>query len=149
MIIKLLGAIAVIVVILMSIFVILKVNSEENNNNSISDLDKFVGKWRLTNTEADISEDELPGTSEETDNFVDYETYEFFSNGTYYHSVNVDNTTGVWEINNSKLILTDDELFGALTNYYNFVFSNDNQKVTLNLIDNPENYMVYEKVIIS
>jgi hypothetical protein len=55
MIIKLLGAIAAILVILMSIFVILKVNSEENKDNSISDVDKFVGKWRLINTEADAS----------------------------------------------------------------------------------------------
>ena len=148
MIIKLLGAIAAILVILMSIFVILKVNSEENKDNSISDVDKFVGKWRLINTEADASEDEIPDTTEEPDNFVDYETYEFLSNGTYYHIVDEDNTSGVWEVNKSILVLKFDEPFGGLSVSYEFVFSDDNQRVTLNLIEDPENFMEFEKISI-
>jgi len=148
MIIKLLGAIAAILVILMSIFVILKVNSEENKDNSISDVNKFVGKWRLINTEADASEDEIPDTTEEPDNFVDYEIYEFLTNGTYYHVMDEDNTSGFWEVNKSLLVLNVDEPFGALPVSYEFVFSDNNQRVTLNLIKDPENFMEFEKISI-
>ena len=149
MIIKLLGAIATIFVILMSIFVILKINFEENKDNSMSDSDKFVGKWRLINTEADASEDEIPDTNEGSDNIADYETFEFFSNRTYYYIVDGDNTSGFWEINNSMLVLTVDGSFGVFPVYYKFVFSDDNHKVILNLIEDPENFMEFEKVITS
>jgi len=149
MIIKLLGAVAAILVILMSVFVILKVNSVENKDNSISDVDKFVGKWRLINTEADEGVDEIPDTTEEPDNFVGYETYEFLSNGTYYHVVDEDNSSGVWEINNSRLLLTVDEPFGVLPESYEYVFSDDNHRVTLNLIEDPENFLEFEKMIIA
>lgn len=149
MIIKLLTAIATILVILISIFVILKINSEENIDNSISDVDKFVGKWRLINSEADSFEDEIPDTTEEPDSFVDNETYEFLSSGIYYHVVDEDNTSGVWEINNSMLVLTVDEPFGVLPVSYEFVFSDDNHRVTLSLIEDPGNFMEFEKVITS
>ena len=148
MMIKILGVVDAILVILMSIFVILKVNSEENNDNTLSNVDKFVGKWKLINTEADDSEGEIPDTTEEPDNFVDYETYEFLSNGTYYHVVDEDNTSGVWEINNSMLVLTVDEPFGDLPNSYEFVFSDDNHRVTLNLFEDIENFLEFEKIIV-
>jgi len=149
MIIKLLGVIAAILVILISIFVILKINSEENKDNSISDMDKFVGKWMLINDEADASKDEIPDTTEEPENSVGYETYEFLLNGTYYHVVNEDNISGVWEVNKSILVLKVDEPFGALPVSYEFVFSDDNQRVTLNFIKDPENFMEFEKVTTS
>ena len=142
MIYKLLLAIATILIIFMSIFVILKVNSEEKKNNLISDVNKFVGQWMLINTE----EYENPDTSEDTDTFVDYETYEFLSNGTYYHVVDEDNISGIWEINNSMLVLTVDEEFGVLPVSYEYVFSDDNNRVTLNFIGNPENFLEFEKI---
>ena len=147
MIIKLLGAIAAILVITMSILVILKINFEENKDNSIIDIDKFVGKWRLIDTEADASEDEIPDITEEPNNFIDYETYEFLSNGTYYHVMDEDNTSGLWSINNSMLVLTFDESFDILPVSYEFVFSDFNHRVTLTLAEDPENFMEFEKVI--
>ena len=144
MIIKLLGAIATILVILMSIFVILKINSEENKDNSMSDVDKFVGKWGLINTE----ENENPDTTEEPDNFVDYETYEFLSNRTYHHVVDEDNSSGVWEINNSILVLRMDDSFGVLPVSYEFVFSDNNHRVTLSLIEDPDTFLEFEKIIV-
>ena len=146
MIIKLLGVIATILVILMSIFIILKVNSEENIDNSVSDVDKFVGKWRLINSEADEFEDEIPDTSAEPNNFVGYETYEFISNGTYCHEMDEKNASGVWEINNSMLVLKVNEPSGVLPLSYKFVFSDDNHRVTLNLFEDPENFMELEKI---
>lgn len=147
MIIKLLGAIAAILVILMSIFVILKVNFEENKDKSINDAEKFVGKWRLINTEAGESDNEIPDITEEPDNFTDYETYEFLYNGSYYHVANEDNISGVWEINDSLLILTVNESFGVLPVSYDYVFSDDDHKITLNLVDDPDNFLEFEKVI--
>ena len=147
MIIKLLGAIATILVILMSVFVILKINSEENKDNYLSDSDKFVGKWSLLNAEADASEAEIPDSTEESDTSVGYETYVFLSNGTFFHVLNEDNTSGVWEINDSILVLTADESFGVLPVSYEYVFSDDNQIVTLNLIEEPDNFLEFEKVI--
>ena len=149
MIIKLLIAIAVILAILMSIFVILKVNSEENNDNTLSNVDKFVGKWKLINNEADDSEGEIPDTTEESDNFVDFETYEFLSNGTYYHVLDEDNTSGIWEINNSILVLTVDEPSGNLLDSYEFAFSDDFYRVTLVHVDTPEYFLELEKMITS
>jgi hypothetical protein len=147
MIIKLLGAIATILVIFMSVFVILKINSEESKNNSLSDTEKFVGKWSLITAESDASEDEIPDTTEESDTSIGYETYDFLSNGTYFHVVNEDNISGVWDINDSILVLTADELFGVLPVSYEYVFSDDNQMVTLNLIEDPGNFLEFEKVI--
>ena len=148
MMIKLLGAIAVILVIFMSIFVILKVNFEENKDKTINDAEKFVGKWRLINTEAGESDDEIPDITEEPDIFTDYETYEFLYNGTYYHSVGEDNSSGVWEINDSLLVLTVDESFGVLPVSYEYVFSDDNHMITLNLIEDPEIGLEFEKIIV-
>ena len=146
MIIKFLGAIAAIAVIFMSIFVILKINFEENKDNSISYVDKFVGKWKLINAEADSSEDKIPDNSEESDNIMDNETYEFLSNGTYYHIMDEDNISGAWEINNSILVLTVDDPFGVLNDYYEFVFSEDSHRVALNLVEDPENFLLFEKI---
>ena len=148
MMIKLLGAIAVILVIFMSIFVILKVNFEENKDKIINDAEKFVGKWRLINTEAGESDDEIPDITEEPDNFTNYETFEFLYNGTYYHVVDADNTSGVWEINDSLLVLTMDESFGVLPVSYEYVFSDDNHMITLNLIEDPEISSEFEKIIV-
>ena len=147
MMIKLLGAVAAILVIFMSIFVILKVNFEENKDKSIDDSEKFAGIWRLINTGADESDDEIPDITEEPDNFTDYETYEFLYNGTYYHVVDEDNISGVWKINDSLLILTVDESFGVLPVSYDYVFSDDDHKITLNLVDDPDNFLEFEKVI--
>ena len=147
MIIKLLAAVATILVILMSLFVILKVNFEENEDNSISDVDKFVGKWRLITSEADASEDEIPDTTEEPDTLVDYEMYEFLSNGTYYHVADDDNTSGVWEINNSMLVLILDVPFANVSISYKYAFSDDNHRITLSIVEDPENFMEFEKVI--
>jgi len=148
MMIKLLGIIAAILVIFMSIFVILKVNFEENKDKIINDAEKFVGKWRLINTEAGESDDEIPDITEEPDNFTNYETYEFLYNGTYYHVVDADNTSGVWEINDSLLVLTMDESFGVLPVSYEYVFSDDNHMITLNLIEDPEISLEFEKIIV-
>ena len=148
MMIKLLGAIAVILVIFMSIFVILKVNFEENKDKTINDAEKFVGKWRLINTEAGESDDEIPDITEEPDNFTNYETYEFLYNGTYYHVVDEDNTSGVWEINDSLLVLTVDASFGVLPVSYEYVFSDDNHMITLNLIEDPGITLEFEKIIV-
>ncbi|PNX48839.1 MAG: hypothetical protein BV457_02935 [Thermoplasmata archaeon M9B1D] len=148
MMIKLLGAIAVILVIFMSIFVILKVNFEENKDKIINDAEKFVGKWRLINTEAVESDDEIPDITEEPDNFTDYETYEFLYNGTYYHALDEDNISGVWEINDSLLVLTVDASFGVLPVSYEYVFSDDNHMITLNLIEDPEISLEFEKIIV-
>ena len=142
MIYKLLLAIATILIIFMSIFVILKVNSEEKKNNLISDVNKFVGQWMLINTE----EYENPDTSEDTDTFVDYETYEFLSNGTYHHVVDEDNISGIWEINNSMLVLTVKEPFNILSVFYEFVFSDDNHRFTLNSIEDPFYALEFEKI---
>ena len=148
MMIKLLGAIAVILVIFMSIFVILKVNFEENKDKIINDAEKFVGKWRLISTEAGESDDEIPDITEEPDNFTNYETYEFLYNGTYYHVVDEDNTSGVWEINDSLLVLTVNASFGVLPVSYEYVFSDDNHMITLNLIEDPEISLEFEKIIV-
>ena len=148
MMIKLLGAIAVILVIFMSIFVILKVNFEENKDKTINDAEKFVGKWRLINTEAGESDDEIPDITEEPDNFTNYETFEFLYNGTYYHVVDEDNTSGVWEVNDSLLVLTVDASFGVLPVSYEYVFSDDNYMITLNLIEDPEISSEFEKIIV-
>ena len=148
MIIKILGTIAAIFVILLSIFVILKINSEENKDNSISDVDKFVGKWRLINTDTDNSDDEMPDTTEEPNKYVNYETYAFLSNGTYYHVLDDDNTSGVWEINNSMLDLTVDDPFGDLTVLYKFVFSDDNHSITLSLVEESEILLELEKITV-
>ena len=148
MITKLIVYIAAILVFLMSLFVILKVNFEDNVNNSISDIDKFVGKWRLIYTPMDESNNEIPDTSEESDNFVNYETYEFLSNGSYYHVVDEDNSSGDWKINNSILVLTVYNQFDDLPLYYEYVFSGDNNKVTLNLFNDSEYYYEFEKIII-
>ena len=148
MMIKLLGAIAAILVIFMSVFVILKVNFEENKDEFINDAEKFVGKWGLINTEAGESDDEIPDITEESDNFTNYETYEFLYNGTYYHVVDEDNTSGVWEVNDSLLVLTVDASFGVLPVSYEYVFSDDNHMITLNLIENPEISLEFEKIIV-
>ena len=149
MMIKLLGIIAAILVIFMSIFVILKVNFEENKDKIINDAEKFVGKWRLINTEAGESDDEIPDITEESDNLTNYETYEFFYNGTYYHVVDADNTSGVWEINDSLLMLTVvDASFGVLPVSYEYVFSDANHMITLNLIEDPEISLEFEKIIV-
>ena len=59
-----------------------------------------------------------------------------------------DNTSGFWEVNKSLLVLKFDEPFGALPVSYEFVFSDNNQRVTLNLIEDPENFMEFEKISI-
>ena len=142
MVIKIIGIIALIIVISMSIFVIIKINSEENNDNSLNDNEKFIGMWRLIKNE----EGDIPDTTEETDTYPDYEEYDFFSNGTYYHVVDDDNSSGIWQINNSILILSDNDPVGLLNVSYVYVFSDDNSKVTLNLIDDNENFLEFEKI---
>ena len=126
----------------MPLFAVLKANFEENNDSLASDADKFVGKWRLINTE----EDEIPDTTEAPDNSADYETYEFLSNGTYYHVVEDDNTSGDWEINSSMLVLIVDDPFGVLSFSYGYIFSDDVHRFTLNLSENPGDFLEFEKV---
>ena len=145
MFIKLLAVIAAIIMISMSVFVILYVNSEENKNNSGSDLEKFFGKWMLINNQADKVENEITDTTEEPDNFVNYETYEFLSNGTYYYLVDKYNSSGIWEINNSILVLTSNDLSDVLPLYYEYVF-NDNNRVSLTIVDEPDSILEFEKV---
>ncbi len=144
MIIKLIVASATALVIIMSIIVILKVDLQENKNNFTNDTDKFIGKWRLINTESDIPEDQVPDTTEESENIVNYEMYEFLSNGTYYHVLDEKNSSGSWKINNSILVLTEDELYEIFS--YNYIFSNDNNRVTLSTIEDPTNMLEFEKL---
>lgn len=143
--IKLLIFSAAILIIIMSLFAIFKTNLEENKGNFNSDTQKFIGKWRLINTGANEGENEIPDTTEESDNFG-YETYEFLPGGNYYHVLNEDNTSGVWEINNSDLILTVKDPFGVLPLSYEYIFSDDNHRVTLNLVEEPEYFLELEKI---
>ena len=146
MIIKLIVASATVLVILVSIIVILNVDFEQHKDNFNNDNDKFTGKWRLISTESDIPEDDVSDTTEEPDNIVNYETFEFLSNGTYYHVIDENNYSGSWEINNSILVLTKDELFEVFS--YNYVFSDNNFRVTLSTIEDPTNMLEFEKIII-
>ena len=147
MIAKILAAISIIIVILMSAFVLLKINSEQNMENVGSDTSKFIGTWMLIRTEADTSDNDIPDTTEETDTYSNFETYEFLSNGTYYHASNEDNSSGSWEINNSLLILTSHDPFASESFSYEFVFSNDAHSVKLTVADDPERFLEFQKII--
>ncbi len=143
MIIKTLAAIAIILVILLSLFVLLKTNFEENKDHFISSTDRFVGKWRLIKNEGG----EIPDTTEEIDNFIGNNTYTFLSNGIFYHIVNEENTSGSWKINNSLLVLTLDGPLSVLSLTYEYAFSDDNYRVTLIPLEDSEKFMEFEKVI--
>ena len=148
MIAKFLVSITMIIVILLSLIVILQINSEENKGKFISDKDKFIGKWNLVYNEADSTNDEVPDTTEEPDNFIANETYELLSNGTYYHIVDEDNFSGSWTINNSILVLTVDDPFGVIPISNEYVFSDNSNRVTLNIVEDPKNLLEFEKITV-
>jgi hypothetical protein len=147
MITKLLALISIIIVIFMSAYVLLKINSEQNRENLGSDTSKFIGKWKLIRTEADTSDNEISDTTEEPDTYPIFETYEFLTNGTYYHVVDVDNSSGSWKINTSHLILTSHDPFEVIPISYTYVFSDDVHTVTLTVADDPEKFLEFEKIM--
>jgi len=145
MIIKLLGSIAVILILLMSLFVILTINSETDINKFSSDHDRFVGKWQLITNETENPETQTPGITGELNTLPMYEIYEFFSNNTYRYIVNQENSSGVWGINDSFLILTGYGPLVSVPLFYEYAFSDNDQRVTLNLVDYPEDLLEFEK----
>ena len=146
--IKFIIAIVTIVVILMSIFVILKVNLEDNTGNFNSVKQKFLGTWKLINMGENNDTVQSPDTTEEPDKYINNETYEFLSNGTYYHIVDIENSSGNWEINNSILVLTTNDPFGVLSLSYEYYFYDDNNKLTLTFFGDPENIVELERIAI-
>ena len=132
----------------MSIFVILKVNLEENKQNFNSDTQKFVGKWKLINSGENNDTGQFPDTTEEPDKYINNETYEFLSDGLYYHIVDIENFSGNWEINNSILELTVNDPFGVLSLSYQYFFYDDNNRLTLTFFGDPENIVELERIAI-
>ena len=128
----------------MSLFVVFKVITEDRTTYLTNNKDKFVGSWILVNNEANNVLDQLPDTTEEPDKYGIYETYEFLPNGTYYHTLNFVNSTGIWTVNNSILLLNESTSETAIS--YHYVFSDDENSVTFNLIDNLESFSEYERV---
>lgn len=141
-------AIVTIIVIFMSIFVILKVNLEENKDNFNSVTQKFVGKWKLINMGENNDTGQFSDTTEEPDKYINNETYEFRSDGIYYHIVDIENSSGNWEINNSILLLTTNDPFGVLSSSYEYYFYDDNNKLTLTFFGDPENVVELERMTI-
>lgn len=144
--IRALGYIVTAIIIVMVVVVLLNINFDENKEDNISDVNKFEGTWHLVNISTDPEENQNPDTTEENDNTMNYEMYNFFKNGSYYHIVGEDNSSGMWILNNSSLILSTDYPYGNLSLSYHYIFSDDNKLLDLNIIDDPSTTYIFEKI---
>lgn len=120
----------------------------EYKNGNGTDRSRFFGVWKLIDTSEENSEtDDVPDTTGETDTLIDYETYEFLSNGTYYHNVDDNNFTGSWETNSSLLFLTTAEPGSQSTFTYEYYFFDDFGSLKLTSSEDPEYSIELEKIV--
>ena len=148
MVIKLLFSIAAIIIIAVSLFSILKVNTEEDKIIFNNETQKFIGKWKLIETGEISLIDQTPDTTGEINNYLFNETYDFLFNGIYYHLVDEDNSSGKWEINNSILKLKVNDSLTILPLNYKYSFSDDYNRLILTPLEDSGNFIGLEKAII-
>jgi hypothetical protein len=120
----------------------------EYKNGTSIDRSRFFGVWKLIDTSEENSEtDDEPGVTGETDALIDYETYEFLSNGTYYHNVDDDNFSGTWKINSSLLFLITTEPDSQSTFTYEYYFFANFGSLKLTSSEDPEYSIELEKIV--
>jgi hypothetical protein len=143
---KYLYAVITICLILVAAVIIFTVNSEENKNTQTSDVNKFIGTWQLLSTQIGGVDNQNPDTTAFSEKFVDYERYTFLSNGTFYHLVDQDNTSGTWAIHDSVLGLTMNQPTGVVTYSFAYTFSDDINRVSLNFFEDATSYWDFQRL---
>jgi hypothetical protein len=135
-----------ICLVLLAIFIILTINSEENKNTPSNDANKFIGTWQLLSTQIGGVANQNPDTTELSEKFVNYERYIFLSNSTFYHIVDQENTSGTWALHNSVLMLSMTQPTGVITYSFEYTFSDDTNRMTLNFIEDTTSYWNFQKI---